>query len=54
MVYQIFDINLRFKDIQYSGRWEIENGFLMISPDFFVLADSLAVEATEIIEYDLF
>ena len=46
--------NLRFKDIQYSGRWEIENGFLMISPDFFVLADSLAVEATEIIEYDLF
>ena len=46
--------NLRFKDIQYSGRWEIEDGFLMIPPDFFVLADSLAVEATEIIEYDLF
>lgn len=44
--------NLRFKDIEYSGRWVIENGFLMILPDSFVMADSLAIEATEILEYD--
>ncbi|MEE3235022.1 MAG: coproporphyrinogen-III oxidase family protein, partial [Candidatus Latescibacterota bacterium] len=44
--------HLRYKDIEGSGRWGIENGFLRISPDSFVLADSLAVEATEILEYD--
>jgi coproporphyrinogen III oxidase-like Fe-S oxidoreductase len=45
--------HLRFKDIEYLGRWIIENGFLIILPDSFVLADSLAIEATEILEYDL-
>ena len=44
----------RFKDIEAMGRWGIINGFLRISPESFVLADSLAIEATEILEYELF